>query len=150
MSTGAPLIGHFQTGGGEKWLPLWEVQCALSPPTNQTSPHSRQRVPAGAKRIKYVHGTAENSGVPDSSVDCLLFQYIIHECPQRTIQNFCREGFRMVKPGGAVMFVDNNPRSKTIQGLSPAIATLVSASSTSTHRVEGRGEEGREGKGSGG
>lgn len=86
----------------------------------------RRRTPAGAQpRIKYVHKLVEQSGLAASSVDALLFQYVIHECPQATIRDFIAEGHRVVRPGGTLVFVDNNPRSETIQNLPPAIATLM-------------------------
>lgn len=61
------------------------------------------------KPIKYVHGLVEKSGLGDSSVDALLFQYVIHECPQRATRDFIAEAARVVKPGGTLTFVDNNP-----------------------------------------
>ncbi|GAX79902.1 hypothetical protein CEUSTIGMA_g7342.t1 [Chlamydomonas eustigma] len=81
----------------------------------------QRRVP----NIKYMHALAEQSGLPSASVDALLYQYIIHECPQKAIRDFVKESGRVLKPGGTLTFVDNNPRSKTIQSLPPAIAILM-------------------------
>jgi len=81
----------------------------------------QRRIP----NIKYMHALAEQSGLPSASVDAILFQYVIHECPQQTIQGFVKESARVLNPGGTLTFVDNNPRSKTIQSLPPAIAILM-------------------------
>lgn len=86
---------------------------------------SFRRKPAGEKRIRYVHGIAENSGYPAASWDMVAFQFVIHECPQQTIRDFIAEAKRIVKPGGVLTFVDNDPRSKTIQNLPPALFTLM-------------------------
>jgi SAM-dependent methyltransferase len=52
-------------------------------------------------------------------------QFVIHECPQQTITDFVQASARIVRPGGVLYFVDNNPRSETIQNLPPAIFTLM-------------------------
>ncbi|KAG2497734.1 hypothetical protein HYH03_004469 [Edaphochlamys debaryana] len=75
--------------------------------------------------ITYVHGVAENSPFADASVDLCAFNFVTHECPQHAMEDFCREAARIVKPGGLLTFVDNNPKSKTIQNLPPAIFTLM-------------------------
>eukprot|EP00955_Chlamydomonas_euryale_P052675 355237-Chlamydomonas_euryale.AAC.10 len=55
----------------------------------------------------------------------MAVQYVIHECPQEVIRGFCEVAARAVRPGGCFFVVDNNPKSKTIQGLPPAIALLM-------------------------
>lgn len=52
-------------------------------------------------------------------------QFVIHECPQAAITSFVQAAERIIKPGGVLYFVDNNPRSETIQNLPPAIFTLM-------------------------
>ena len=34
------------------------------------------------RRIKYVHGLVEQSGLAAASLDAMLFHYVTHECPQ--------------------------------------------------------------------
>ena len=55
----------------------------------------------------------------------ITFQFIIHECPAAAIDAFVAEARRVAAPGGVVCFVDNNPRSATIQNLPPALFTLM-------------------------
>ena len=70
----------------------------------------------------------------------MAFQFVAHECPQAALQAFMAEAMRIVKPGGVVVFVDNNPRSKTIQNLPPALFTLMK--STGERDERGRRVEG--------
>ena len=34
------------------------------------------------RRIKYVHGLVEQSGLVAASLDAMLFHFVTHECPQ--------------------------------------------------------------------
>ena len=61
----------------------------------------------------------------DAAFDLITFQFIIHECPAAAIDAFVAEAARVAAPGGVVCFVDNNPKSKTIQNLPPALFTLM-------------------------
>lgn len=78
---------------------------ASSSPSASSPPSAPKR-----QRIKYVHGMAEASGLAARSVDMLAFNFVIHECPQKTIEDFVAEGRRVLKSGGVLTFVDNNPR----------------------------------------
>jgi ubiquinone/menaquinone biosynthesis C-methylase UbiE len=40
----------------------------------------------------------------------VVFSFIAHECPQQALRDFVKEARRIVKTGGVVCFVDNNPR----------------------------------------
>lgn len=84
-----------------------------------------RRKPANEKRIKYMHGIAEQSSFPDGSWDMVAYQFVIHECPQQTIRDFIAESKRILRSGGVLTFVDNNPQSETIQKLPPALFTLM-------------------------
>jgi len=95
----------------------------------------RKRVASGQpRRIHYRHGLAEESALPDHSVDMVAFNFVIHECPGAAITSFIKEARRVLKPGGVLTFVDNNPRSKTIQNLPPPIFALMK--STEPHSDE--------------
>ncbi|KAI8474394.1 MAG: S-adenosyl-L-methionine-dependent methyltransferase [Monoraphidium minutum] len=84
----------------------------------------QEPLPCG-RRVTFVHGLAEATGFPDASWDMVAFQFIAHECPQAALQAFVEEARRILKPGGVLCFVDNNPRSKTIQNLPAPIFTLM-------------------------
>ena len=43
----------------------------------------------------------------------------------QAITDFIAEASRRLRPNGVLMIVDNNPKSKTIQGLPPALAILM-------------------------
>ncbi|PNW85911.1 hypothetical protein CHLRE_03g200350v5 [Chlamydomonas reinhardtii] len=75
--------------------------------------------------IKYVHGLAEKSPFGAASQDMVVFNFVIHECPQHAIDSFVSEGLRIIKPNGVLCFIDNNPKSKTIQNLPAPIFTLM-------------------------
>lgn len=77
------------------------------------------------KRIKFLRGLAEATDFEDAAFDLVVFSFVIHECPQAAIRSFIKEAARIVKPGGVLCFVDNNPRSKTIQNLPPVIFSLM-------------------------
>eukprot|EP00195_Chlamydomonas_chlamydogama_P005324 CAMPEP_0202889622 /NCGR_PEP_ID=MMETSP1392-20130828/210_1 /ASSEMBLY_ACC=CAM_ASM_000868 /TAXON_ID=225041 /ORGANISM="Chlamydomonas chlamydogama, Strain SAG 11-48b" /LENGTH=289 /DNA_ID=CAMNT_0049572999 /DNA_START=240 /DNA_END=1109 /DNA_ORIENTATION=- len=106
----------------------------LSPHFLAVAEWEERRNPTSPKRIKYVRGLAEATGLPAASVDMLVFNFVIHECPQAAITDFITEGRRVVRPGGTLIFVDNNPKSKTIQNLPPPIFTLMK--STEPHSDE--------------
>jgi SAM-dependent methyltransferase len=81
--------------------------------------------PTPRKRIKFIHANMECSGLPDASYDMVSVQFVTHECPAAVLTNICREATRLVRPGGVVLFADNNPRSKVIQNLPPVLFTLM-------------------------
>lgn len=57
-----------------------------------------------------MRGLAEATGFDDASFDLLVFSFVMHECPQAAIRDFLAEAKRVVRPGGVVVVVDNNPR----------------------------------------
>lgn len=71
---------------------------------------ARRQSADSKNRITYMHGLAEHTGFPDHSWDMVTHQFVIHECPQSTINDFTVEGKRILRPGGVLCFVDNNPR----------------------------------------
>lgn len=88
------------------------------------------------RNITYVHGNAENMSAlfPDESFDMVSGQFILHELPPEPTQVITKECMRILRPGGVVFFVDNNPKSDVIQNLPPAIFTLMK--STEPHSDE--------------
>lgn len=75
--------------------------------------------------ITWQHGLAEHTGYPDHSFDLVTLQFILHELPQQATQEIFQEIFRILRPGGCLAIVDNNPRSTVIQNLPPALFILM-------------------------
>ncbi|KAF8064673.1 hypothetical protein HT031_003475 [Scenedesmus sp. PABB004] len=84
-----------------------------------------ERRRAAPKRIRFERGLAEDTGYASGSWDAVVFSFIAHECPQAALTAFVAEARRLLRPGGVVVFVDNNPRSRTIQNLPPLLFTLM-------------------------
>jgi ubiquinone/menaquinone biosynthesis C-methylase UbiE len=74
------------------------------------NPPCRSHKPEGAKRIRYVHGLAEACGLPDASVDLVVFGFVFHECPEGTIRDLVREARRVLRRGGVLMVTDTDPK----------------------------------------
>jgi len=76
-------------------------------------------------KIEYVHANFEDSGLPDASFDVIMMQFIVHELPAEPTIAMAKEAMRLLRPGGVVALVDNDPESKVIQSLPPAIFSLM-------------------------
>lgn len=76
---------------------------------------------------KYVHGLAEDSKLADDSVDWFGLQFVVHECPAEATRAIFAEALRVLRPGGVLSMIDNDPTSPVIKGRPPAIATLLKA-----------------------
>ena len=68
---------------------------------------------------------AENTGLPDESFDLVTLQFVVHELPREITQAIFQEAHRLLRPGGCLAIVDNNPQSPVIQGLPPVLFTLM-------------------------
>lgn len=75
--------------------------------------------------IKWKHAPAENTGFPDDSFDVVTLQFLIHELPHQPTKNILQEALRILRPGGCLGIVDNNPKSSVIQNLPPVLFTLM-------------------------
>ncbi len=80
---------------------------------------------ASAKNIRWVHGLAEATGFAAASFDLITLQFVIHELPQAATRAIAEEALRLLRPGGALAIVDNNPQSPVIQSLPPVLFTLM-------------------------
>lgn len=76
-------------------------------------------------RISWRHANGENTCLPSQSFDLVSVAYVLHECPAIAIVNLVKEAFRLLRPGGTVAFIDNSPKSKILQELSPVLFTLM-------------------------
>ncbi|MGB5974732.1 MAG: class I SAM-dependent methyltransferase, partial [Nodosilinea sp.] len=74
---------------------------------------------------QWVHANAEATGLPDASFDLVTLQLVIHELPRQATQAIFAEVLRVLRPGGALAIVDNNPQSPAIQALPPVLFTLM-------------------------
>ena len=73
----------------------------------------------------WVHAAAENTGLEASSCDLISLQFVCHELPQSATHAVLAEAFRLLRPGGALVMVDQDPASSVLQRLPAAIATLL-------------------------
>lgn len=87
--------------------------------------------------IRYVHGNAEymaGSLFPGESFEMISCQFMLHELPPEPTRKIMEECMKLLKPGGVLFLVDNDPKSEVIQNLPPAIFTLMK--STEPHSDE--------------
>ncbi|MEO1068562.1 MAG: class I SAM-dependent methyltransferase, partial [Cyanobacteria bacterium J06638_6] len=74
---------------------------------------------------QWVHAPAESTGFANGSFDLVTMQFVIHELPRSATQAIFAEAMRVLRPGGAIAIVDNNPQSPVIQALPPVLFTLM-------------------------
>ncbi|MEM8831361.1 MAG: class I SAM-dependent methyltransferase [Cyanobacteria bacterium P01_G01_bin.19] len=74
---------------------------------------------------QWVHGLGEATDFADNSLDLVTLQFLIHELPREATKDIFREVLRILKPGGVIGIVDNNPASPVIQNLPPVLFTLM-------------------------
>lgn len=74
---------------------------------------------------QWLHARAEATGLPDTSFDLVTLQFVAHELPRQVTQTIFKECLRLLRPGGALALVDNNPQSAVIQSLPPVLFTLM-------------------------
>lgn len=74
---------------------------------------------------QWVHGLAEKTDFADNSFDVITIQFVLHELPRHAATAIFQEILRILRPGGVLGIVDNNPESKVIQNLPPALFMLM-------------------------
>lgn len=68
-------------------------------------------------RVQYLHAAGEMSGMGDSSMDLVSLSLTSHELPVEATRGIFREAYRVLRPGGAISFMDMNPLSPAFQKL---------------------------------
>jgi ubiquinone/menaquinone biosynthesis C-methylase UbiE len=71
------------------------------------------------------HAKAEATGFPDGTFDVVTLQFVLHELPRHASRDIFQEVLRILRPGGCLAIVDNNPKSPVIQNLPPALFVLM-------------------------
>ena len=74
---------------------------------------------------QWLHGLGEATGLAENSQDLVTLQFVIHELPRQATVKIFQEVLRILKPGGVMAIVDNNPASRVIQSLPPVLFTLM-------------------------
>jgi ubiquinone/menaquinone biosynthesis C-methylase UbiE len=74
---------------------------------------------------QWVHAQAEKTEFADHSFDLVTLQFVLHELPHYATEGIFQEVQRILRPGGILAIVDNNPASSVIQNLPPALFMLM-------------------------
>ena len=74
---------------------------------------------------QWVHARAETTGFESSSFDLVSLQFVLHELPRSATVEIFQEMRRILRNGGHIAIVDNNPQSTVIQSLPPVLFTLM-------------------------
>lgn len=83
------------------------------------------QIQEGDNNILWKHAKAEETGLADDSFDLITLQFVIHELPRHITKAIFEEAYRLLRAGGCIAIVDNNPKSKVIQNLPPVLFTLM-------------------------
>jgi SAM-dependent methyltransferase len=97
------------------------VSVALSPVGTTAPEASSVALPA----ITWHHGAAEATGLPAAAYDLITLQFVCHELPQSATRAVLAEAARLLRPGGVIALVDQDPDSAVIRRLPAPIATLL-------------------------
>ena len=71
------------------------------------------------------HGAAENTGFDTGRFDLISLQFVCHELPQSATRAVLAEAARLLRPGGVLVMVDQDPASSVLQKLPAPVATLL-------------------------
>ncbi|MFM7634905.1 MAG: class I SAM-dependent methyltransferase [Cyanobacteriota bacterium] len=85
----------------------------------------REAEQAGRAPITWRHGAAEATDLPAAAYDLITLQFVCHELPQAATRAVLAEVARLLRPGGVVALVDQDPDSAVIRRLPVPIATLL-------------------------
>ena len=71
------------------------------------------------------HAAAEATGLAAGSIDLISLQFVCHELPQQATHAVLKEAARLLRPGGVLVMVDQDPASSVLQRLPAPVATLL-------------------------
>ena len=77
--------------------------------------HLERESLAAQAKISYVHGAAEQTPLPDHSIDLASMSLVAHELPAAAFKAVFQDIYRMLRPGGVVTFMDMDPYSPFFQ-----------------------------------
>ena len=80
---------------------------------------------AGGLVAEWRHAAAEDTALEAGSLDLISLQFVCHELPQQATHAVLAEAARLLRPGGALVMVDQDPASSVLQKLPAAVATLL-------------------------
>lgn len=101
--------------------PVHTVGLDLSPYMLTVAKHRDTQAEIAA----WIHANGEQTQLPDRSFDLITLQFVIHELPRIATRAILQEAKRLLRPGGYLAIVDNNPQSAVIQNLPPVLFTLM-------------------------
>ncbi len=87
------------------------------------SAHSRAA--QGKSPIRWIHAAAENTGLPEASVDLASAFLLFHELPRTAAVKILQEARRVLRPGGHLAIMEMNPRSEIYAAMPPYVLTLL-------------------------
>jgi ubiquinone/menaquinone biosynthesis C-methylase UbiE len=74
---------------------------------------------------QWLHAKGEDTRLQSNSFDLVTLQFVTHELPHYANKAIFTEAMRLLRPGGCIALVDNNPKSPVIQNLPPVLFTLM-------------------------
>ncbi|NEQ50204.1 MAG: class I SAM-dependent methyltransferase [Leptolyngbya sp. SIO3F4] len=74
---------------------------------------------------KWLHAPAENTGIPEQSVDLVSASLLFHELPTSAALEVIREAHRILRPGGHFTIMEMNPQSDVYKQLPAYVLTLL-------------------------
>ena len=77
------------------------------------------------KKVDWVHGAAEGTGLGEQSFDLVSAFLMFHELPQDAAMAIFSEAHRLLRPGGYFALMDMNPTSPIYRQMPPYILTLL-------------------------
>lgn len=85
---------------------------------------ARVRDPEG-RIAAWHHAAAEATGLPTAGFDLITLQFLCHELPAGATRAVLAEAARLLRPGGVLAMVDQDPESETIRAMPAPLATLL-------------------------
>jgi SAM-dependent methyltransferase len=80
---------------------------------------------SGGRIRSWHHAPAEATGLAEASFDLITLQFVCHELPESATRAVLAEAARLLRPGGVIALVDQDPGSAVIRRLPAPIATLL-------------------------